>query len=140
MKKSVMVCLVALAVSTAQAEDLSGVEEFVCSVAHVSLCAETGDCFDVQPWEIDMPQFVVIDTKRKMIATTRASEQLRSTAITNLTRDSAVIYLQGTEAGRAFSMIIDEATGLLTAAVARDGFSISVFGACTDADVKAATL
>jgi L-lactate utilization protein LutB len=134
-----MVCLGALAVSTALAEDLSGIDEFVCSVSHASLCAETGECFDVQPWEIDMPQFVVIDTKRKIIATTRASEQLRSTAITNLKRDSAVIYLQGTQAGRAFSMIIDEATGLLTAAVARDGFSISVFGACTDADVKAAT-
>ena len=140
MKKSVMVCLAALAVSTALAEDLSGVEEFVCSVSHVSLCAETGECFDVQPWEIDMPQFVVVDMKRKMIATTRASDQRRSTAIANSRRDSAVIYLQGTEAGRAFSIVIDEATGLLTAAVARDGFSISVFGACTDADVEAATL
>lgn len=139
MKKSVMVCLAALAVSTALAEDLSGVEEFVCSVSHVSLCAETGECFDVQPWEIDMPQFVVVDMKRKMIATTRASDQRRSTAIANLRRDSAVIYLQGMDAGRAFSFVIDEATGLLTAAVARDGFSISVFGACTDADVKAAT-
>ena len=139
MKKSLMVCLSALVLSIAQAEDLSGLEEFLCSASHVSLCAETGECFDVQPWEIDMPQFVVIDTKRKMIATTRASEQPRSTAITHITRDSTVIYVQGTEAGRAFSMIIDEATGLLTAAVARDGFSISVFGACTDADVKAAT-
>ena len=139
MKKRVMICLAALAVSTALAEDLSGVEEFVCSVSHVSLCAETGECFDVQPWEIDMPQFVVVDMKRKMIATTRASDQRRSTAIANLRRDSAVIYLQGMDAGRAFSFVIDEATGLLTAAVARDGFSISVFGACTDADVKAAT-
>jgi L-lactate utilization protein LutB len=140
MKKSVMVCLSTLAASTALAEDLSGVEEFVCSVSHVSLCAETGECFDVQPWEIDMPQFVVIDTKRRIVATTRASDQRRSTTIANLRRESAVIYLQGMEAGRAFSFIIDEATGLLTAAVARDGFSISVFGACTDADVKAATL
>lgn len=139
MKKSVMVCLGALAVSNALAEDLSGVEEFICSVSHVSLCAETGDCFDVQPWEIDMPQFVVVDMKSKIIATTRASDQRRSTAVANLRRDSAVIYLQGMEAGRAFSIIIDEATGLLTAAVARDGFSISVFGACTNADVKAAT-
>ena len=140
MKKSVLVCLAALTVSTALAEDLSGVEEFVCSVSHVSLCAETGECFDVQPWEIDMPQFVVVDMKRKVIATTRASDQRRSTAIANSRRDSAVIYLQATEAGRAFSIVIDEATGLLTAAVARDGLSLSVFGACTDADVEAATL
>jgi len=42
------------------------------------------------------------------------------------------------EGGRAFSFVIDEATGLLTVAVARDGLSVSVFGACTDADVTAA--
>ena len=42
------------------------------------------------------------------------------------------------EAGRAFSFVIDEVTGLLTAALADDGLSLSVFGDCTDADVKAA--
>jgi hypothetical protein len=28
--------------------------------------------------------------------------------------------------------VIDEATGRMTFAVARDGFSVTVFGACTD--------
>lgn len=138
MNKSLVVCLGALAASTGLAEDLSEVDEFLCSVSRVSLCAETGECFDVQPWEIDMPQFVVIDMKRKMIATTRASDRKRSTKIANHHRDGGVIYLQGMEGGRAFSFVIDEITGLLTAAVADDGLSLSVFGACTDADVKAA--
>lgn len=85
-----------------------------------------------------MPQFVVIDTERNVIATTRASDRQRSTKIANYHRDGGVIYLQGMEAGRAFSFVIDEVTGLLTAALADDGLSLSVFGACTDADVKAA--
>lgn len=42
------------------------------------------------------------------------------------------------EGGRVFSFVIDEITGLLTAAIAEDGLSPSVFGACTDADVRAA--
>lgn len=138
MNKSVLACLGVLAASTAVAEDLSGADQFLCSVTHVSLCAETGECFDVQTWEIDMPQFVVIDTKRKMISTTRASDQQRSTEIANQHRDGGVIFLQGREGGRAFSFVIDEITGLLTAALAEDGLSLSVFGACTDADVKAA--
>ena len=138
MNKSVLACLGVLAASTAVAEDLSGIDQFLCSVTHVSLCAETGECFDVQTWEIDMPQFVVIDTKRKMITTTRASDQQRSTEIANHHRDGGVIFLQGREGGRAFSFVIDEITGLLTAALAEDGLSLSVFGACTDADVKAA--
>lgn len=37
--------------------------------------------------------------------------------------------------GRAFSFVIDEATGHMTVAVSRDGLSVSVFGACTDADI-----
>ena len=137
MNKNVLVCLGVLAASTGLAEDLADVDEFLCSVSQVSLCAETGECFDVQPWEIDLPRFVVIDTKRKTIATTRASDQQRSTKIANYHRDGERIYLQGMEGGRAFSFVIDELTGLLTVAVARDGLSVSVFGACTDADVKA---
>lgn len=138
MNKSVLACLGVLAASTGLAEDLSDVDSFLCSVSQVSLCAETGECFDVQPWEIDMPQFVVVDTKRKMIATTRASNEQRSTGIANLHRNEGVIHLQGMEGSRAFSFVIDEITGLLTAAIAEDGLSLSVFGACTDANVKAA--
>jgi hypothetical protein len=52
-----------------------------------------------------------------------------------LLRDNQEIVLQGVEAGRAFSFVIDEATGLLTVAVASDGMSVSVYGACTDADI-----
>jgi len=136
MKKALTACLGLLAATSVFAENLAGVDRFVCSVSRVSLCVETGECFDVQPFEIDMPQFVVIDTKRKTIATTRASEQQRSTPIANFLRESGRMYIQGMEGGRAFSFVVDEATGLVTAAVARDGVSVSVFGACTDADVR----
>ena len=138
MKKIALAVLGILGTSAAFAEDLAGVDEFICSVSKVSLCAETGECFAVQPWEIDVPQFVVIDTKRKMIATTRASDEQRSTPIANFHRDNGLIFLQGMEGGRAFSFVIDETTGLVTVAVARDGISVNVFGACTDADVRPA--
>jgi hypothetical protein len=87
------------------------------------------------PWELDMPQFVVIDLKKKLLSTTKASGENRSTPINYLLRQDQEIILQGVEAGRAFSFIIDELTGLLTAAVARDGVSVAVYGACTDADI-----
>lgn len=138
MKRIFLASIGILAASTSVAEGVAGTEQILCSVSQVSLCAETGECFDVQPWEIDMPQFVVIDTKRKVIATTRASDEQRSTPIANLQRDGGRIYIQGMEGGRAFSFVIDEATGLVTVAVARDGLSVSVFGACTDANVRPA--
>ena len=138
MNRKIIACLCAFAAAPALAENLSGAEEFVCAVSRVSLCVETGECFDVQPWEIDMPEFVVIDAKRKTIATTRASGQRRSTGIANFLRDGGVVYAQGMESGRAFSLVIDETTGIVTAAIARDGLSVSAFGACTDANVRPA--
>lgn len=93
----------------------------------------------MQPWEADVPQFVIVDTKKKVLSTTRASADKRTTGIETYRRDAGKIFLQGMEAGRAFSFVIDEATGLVTVAVSRDGIAVSVFGACTDADVRPAS-
>jgi hypothetical protein len=136
MKRFALACTAMLATMGALGDDLSGVDELLCSVSRVLVCAETGECFDVQPWEADVPQFVVIDTRRKTISTTRASEEQRSTPFTGYLRGDGTIYLQGIQSGRAFSFVIDEATGLATVAVSRDGLSVNVFGACTDANVK----
>jgi hypothetical protein len=48
---------------------------------------------------------------------------------------NGIIYVQGIEDGRAFSFVIHESTGHMTAAIARDRFSVTVFGACTDVDI-----
>lgn len=42
------------------------------------------------------------------------------------------VFLQGIERRRAFSIVIDEQFGTMNAAGARDGVTVSVFGACTD--------
>ena len=116
------------------AENISNADRIICSPADVKLCFENGECFDTNPWEVDMPEFVIIDLKKKTISTTRASGQDRSTTFSALQREDGMLFLQGIETGRAFSFVIEETTGILTASVARDGTSISVFGACTDAD------
>ena len=55
----------------------------------------------------------------------------RATPIKNLHREDGLIFLQGVEMGRAFSFVIQEETGDLSAAVAREDVTVSVFGACT---------
>ena len=139
MNKFLMIVVGSFVAMSAWAEDLSDADQFLCAASSVVLCAETGECFDMQPWEADVPEFVVVDTRKKLISTTRVSDEQRSSPIATYSRENGQIVLQGTEAGRAFSFVIDEVTGLVTVAVARDGISVSVFGACTDADVKPAT-
>lgn len=120
-------------------DDVSAADKLLCSVSRVMLCIETGECYAPEPWEADVPQFVVVDTERMTISTTQASAERRSTSIESYRRENGQIYLQGLEAGRAFSFVIDEASGLVTVSVLRDGLSVNVFGACTDAGVEAAS-
>ncbi len=133
-KLSVTLALIFIG-SASFADDLSGLDRFLCSTSQVSVCFEDGDCIQFSTFEADVPQFVVVDTKKKLISTTKASGENRSTPIRSMERDDTTIFLQGLESGRAFSFVIDEGTGLLTAAVSRDGLTVSVFGACTDTDI-----
>ena len=78
-----------------------------------------------------MPDFVIIDTDEQIISTTPASSDHRSSTFTSYVREGGLISLQGIEGERAFSFVIDEATGRLTAAVSMDGMTVTAFGACT---------
>ena len=117
------------------AEDVSESKELVCASSRVLICFEHGECMDVMPDDIGMPPFVVVDLKKKMMRTTKASQLNRETPATSLQRADGKIILQGIEANRAFSITIDEATGFMTASIARDGFTVSSFGSCTDTDL-----
>ena len=125
-----------LAISaTVAAEDVTGVTRMVCASGQAQICLETGECYAATPFELAVPDFVIIDTKKGVISTTKASGLNRSTDFSKSERKEGLIYLQGVEGGRAFSFVIHEATGRMTAAIARDGLSVTVFGACTAADL-----
>ena len=83
------------------------------------------------PWELNVPQFVEIDLSAKKLKTTDASKENRETPIRHLERGDGLIILQGAQNQRAFSFVINEATGLASIAVATEELSIAVFGACT---------
>lgn len=135
MKKLSMVIAGIAAAGMAQAENLNDVDKMICAASQVQICIEDDTCYSATPEDLGIPDFVVIDTDKQTISTTKASDLNRSTAISVASKVDGVIYLQGMEGGRAFSFVIDEATGRMTVSVARDGFSVSVFGVCTDADI-----
>ena len=134
--KKLMTAFAGLLISgLALADDISGVDEIICAATQVHICIENDSCYAATPAELDVPNFVVINTKKKTISTTEASDLNRSTSFTSVAKEGGLIYLQGIEGERAFSFVIDEATGLMTVAVSRDGLAVSVFGACTDTDL-----
>jgi len=134
--KTVISAIAIVALSTsAWAEDLSDSDKILCSINTVQLCLEVGECFRVPPAELDIPHFIVVDTKSKTLSTTKSSGLNRSTPASNYVRANGRIVLQGVQNARAFSISIEEDIGVMTGAVARDGIAVAVFGACTDSQI-----
>ena len=123
--------LLACAASVSRADDLTGASRILCTAVQATFCTPEGGCEMGSPWDYNVPQFIEIDFNQKILSTTKASGQSRSTPVKNLQREDGKIYLQGVEKGRAFSFVIEEASGDASVAVAREGVTVSVFGACT---------
>lgn len=127
-----LIVLIAASLSVAAAaDDLKGSNQVLCTAVQAMVCTDDGDCVVDNPWAFNIPQFLQVDLTEKKVSTTKASGEDRSSPIKTLERDTDAIYIQGIEDGRAFSLVINESTGRLSAAVARDGKSVGVFGACT---------
>lgn len=114
-----------------QADNLAGADRFLCASSRVVRCYSVGDCDSGPPWEWNMPSFIQVDLKKKMLSTPAASAEQRRSPLTHVQREAGQIIVQGTENGRALSMVIAEETGLASSAIALDGITVTVFGACT---------
>jgi hypothetical protein len=123
--------VLAAAAGALRADDLTGADQLLCTAVQATKCTDDGDCTQDLPWNLNVPQFIQVDLKAKRLSTTKASGENRSTPIEYLKRENGLIVLQGFERGRAFSFVIGEATGMLSAAVAAEGRAVVVFGACT---------
>jgi len=135
--KGIAVASVGLLVgSAALADNLEGSDRLLCAPSQISICVEDSDCYPVHASELGVPDFLIVDLKNKKLQTTKASERTRTTPFSTVVRAGGVIYLQGIEGGRAFSFVIEEATGRVTVALSRDGVAVTVFGACTNAKVE----
>jgi len=117
----------------ARADDLTGVDRFMCSAGSVSVCCDDGQCASGTAAEVGVPQFMEFDLVPKRMTTTKASGLNRASTIDNVKRANGNIVMQGVENGRAFSFVVDEKHGELSAAVAvqEAGCSINGFGWCT---------
>lgn len=115
----------------AAADSLAGSSRFTCSALEASICSPEGDCASGLPWDLNVPQFLLVDLDQDTLSTTEASGEKRSTPVLQQTREDGHLFLQGVEQGRGYSLVVREDTGHVTVAIAMDGLSISVFGACT---------
>lgn len=122
--------VVGAGMTPAHADDLSGANRLLCTAQQATRCTVDGCTMD-RPAAWNIPQFIEVDLDGRMVRTTPASGENRSTPIQSLHREDGKIFIQGLEGGRAFSFVIDERTGDLNVAVATPETATAVFGVCT---------
>ena len=127
-----LVALLLVAAAPAAADDLTGSNRFLCSVVTISRCYVDG-CVDDTPDGSLVPQFVIVDLGAKLVSTTQASGQNRTTPLESIRREGGLVVLQGLQNGRAFSFVIAEKSGNASVAIAREDLVLAVAAVCTPA-------
>ena len=125
--------------ASALGDNISGADKVLCASATVVLCVDSGACESMSPEELNVPQFINVDLKKRRLHSTEASGQNRSTKINKVTRDEGFIYLQGIEDGLpdqtdggGWTISIGKDTGRMVGAGAGKQLGLILFGACTE--------
>jgi hypothetical protein len=118
--------------TTAFAGGMDGSKDIVCAVVDVVGCTETGACMEGKARSFDLPEFLIVDSKKKAIrAAYEAGHKDVYSPVENLQKSDDHLILQGVENGRGWNIAINTKTGRMSASGVGDAVSFLVFGACT---------
>jgi hypothetical protein len=116
------------------ADDVSGSDSLLCYGLSAARCETGAACESVEPWKLNIPDFVKLDLRGKLLQTTAASNDKRETPLQSVQRTDGTILIQGSQGERAFSWLISETSGEGTLSVAAQGQGVTVFTVCTPVD------
>ena len=103
----------------------------LCAVIEVLECEAGAECHGGNADSVNLPPFVKVDVPRKILSTTEAAAEQRTSPIRHIEQLDGHLILQGGEGQRASSLIIAHGTGKLTATITDDQVGFVIFGACT---------
>jgi hypothetical protein len=113
------------------ADDVTGADHLLCATVRATECFADGACYPGNPEEWGSPRFVKVDFEEKMLRTTEASGEDRSTPMKHIEREGDRIFIQGVQDSRAFSIVIDQDSGSASTAIVLEGHALALFGYCT---------
>ncbi len=105
----------------------------ICSLIKVVECDMDAGCIGDEPDNMGLPQFVKIDIENKKIMTVKDVPEKRESIIRTLESSNGKMFLQGLDKdkGRAWTIVISENTGEMSATISEEQFGFIVFGRCT---------
>jgi hypothetical protein len=125
------VCLGVTAPGFASAADFDGSRKLLCAPTDAVQCEGAGECERAEVEDLNIPKFLTIDFKEKeLTGTVEGGTSEETTKIQNVEKLENQTVLQGIQNGRGWSIVIDAASGDMSAAVAGDDISFVLFGVC----------
>jgi len=128
---AILASLLALTAHSSLAASFDGSKNLVCATLQISECDFDSGCERKTYAEADFPAFLNVEFGSKKIVAIVGGEKGRTTAIEAVSSKDGKTLLQGAENGRAWNMVINQASGDMTATIADVGATFSIFGACT---------
>jgi hypothetical protein len=132
MRRSNLVLLLGVGVlvfsANAWAEGLDGSKPLVCDLVEAAQCDGVAKCKEVAVEQIELPAVVHVDFAGSRLT---APDEPRTSPIKAVEALDAVLVLQGHQNGRGWTMVIERATGHLSATLADAEGAFVLAGACT---------
>ncbi len=122
--------LIASGVAIAK-EAYDGTSNFICATQGVMACVDGAICSRGQARDFDMPDFMMVDFKGKMIRATYDSGKEATSTIKNMESSGNQLILQGVENNHGWSVAVHRENGRMSAGAVGDEVSFTLFGACT---------
>lgn len=121
-----LVALCAAAAPVAAAEPAG----LLCALTRALSCDPLMDCATRDLNDLNLPRFVDIDLAGKRLTGQRPDGSTGATIIERMARTSDTLALQGSEAGRAWSLLIGDGGDATFTASEADGATV-IFAVCT---------
>jgi hypothetical protein len=122
--------LAGVAAQPVPAASFDGSKDLLCAMNRAFEC-DHHECAPTTMEEVNVPGFVKVDFGNKRLSGTGPAGDEQTTAVESLIKRDGKTILQGAENARAWSVVIDQENGRLSATVADNEVGFVLFGACT---------
>lgn len=116
---------------TSLADTFDGSKNLICSSIDVVACIDGPICTQGSAATFELPQFMLIDFKKKVVRSTDSDGGKETSPIMNMDKTEKQLVLQGIENHQGWTATIDRVSGKLAISVAGTDVSYMILGACT---------
>jgi hypothetical protein len=113
------------------AEEFDGTSNFLCAAMGVMACVDGTICSRGQAREFDMPDFMLVDFKGRVIRAAYDGGKEATSEIKNMEISGSQLILQGVENDHGWSMAIHRENGRMSVGAVGHDVSFTITGACT---------